>query len=98
MRWVVLLALAACGPPPQPAADGGPADARGADAMPPPFFGHIYAHSYQHLYAVDPDTLDVTLIGTFDWPSGPGSDMMTDIAVDKDDNIVGVSFGELWAI
>ena len=88
----------ACGPPPEPAADGGPADARGADAKPPPFFGHIYAHSYQKLYSVDPDTLDVTLIGTFDWPAGPGAELMTDIAVDQDNQIIGVTFGDLWAI
>lgn len=101
---VVLFALAsvaACGPPPQPQGDdagGGAPDARGADAKPPAFDGHVYVHSYQNLYAVDPETLDVSLIGTFDWPGGAGSELMTDIAVDKDNNIVGVTFGGLWAI
>jgi hypothetical protein len=63
-----------------------------------PFFGKVYANSYQNLYAVDPDTLAVTLIGAFGWPSGPEGDMMTDIAVDHLGNIVGISWGALYAV
>lgn len=60
--------------------------------------GSVYAHSYQHLYKVDPDSLAVTLIGTFGWPEGPDADLMTDIAVDRKGDIIGVSFGSLYAV
>ncbi len=59
----VALVTAACGPSVNTAADaGGDAstapDADPADARPPTFSGNIYAHSYQNLYKVDPDTLE----------------------------------------
>lgn len=104
MRIVAALSLAlvaaACGPGARGAVDadhGGAADAA-PDAGPPPFMGAVYAHSYQHLYAVDPDTLAVTLVGAFGWPLGYESELMTDIAVDADGKLVGISFGALYAI
>lgn len=99
---VLALGVVACGPNER----GQQADANGshADAPPPgidgvaPFFGAIYAHSYQHLYKVDPDTLEVTLIGAFDWPAGYEDELMTDIAVDADEHITGITFGNMWSI
>jgi hypothetical protein len=82
---------------PSGAADAPPLPDAGPDAG-IPFFGKVYAHSYQNLYGVDPDTLAVTLIGPFGWPTGPDSDMMTDIAVDHDGNIFGVSWGAVYAV
>jgi hypothetical protein len=58
----------------------------------------VYAHSYQKLFKVNPDTLEVTLIGEFGWPGGPETDLMTDIAVDRDGEITGVSFGAVYAV
>jgi hypothetical protein len=105
---LVCVALAACGPPDHASdddddtgdiVDGGLADAGGADAMPEPFFGKVYAHSFFNLYAVNPDTFDVALIGPFIWPVEVGTDeMMTDIAVDHDGNIIGISYGAVYAV
>jgi hypothetical protein len=60
------------------------------------FMGAVYAHSSTQLFKIDPDTLDVTLVAAFDWPSG--SDEMTDIALDKDANMVGISFDTVYAV
>src|SRR5437762_275687 len=104
MRAVALVlaggfTLAACGPNDRGTVDGNPNPVDAApDAGNPPFFGAIYAHSYQHLYKVDPDTLEVTLIGAFDWPAGYENELMTDIAVDADEHITGITFGSMWAI
>ncbi len=103
-RWVTIaLVLAtACGPPVHPDADARPEDVPDAvpepDSGPPPFTGNVYVHSYDNLYAVDPDTLAVTLIGPFVWPAGFEDEMMTDIAVDRDGEITGISFGAVYAV
>jgi hypothetical protein len=56
----------------------------------------VYAHSSSALYRVDPDTLKVTLVGNFGWPLLP--DQMTDIAIDKAGNMVGVSTSSVYAV
>ena len=56
----------------------------------------VYGHSATMLFTVDPDTLAVKPVANFVWPSGP--DEMTDIALDKDGNMVGISFGAVYAI
>jgi hypothetical protein len=96
---------AACGPPVQPEdnfdANVVPppdADPDEPDAGPPPFFGSVYVHSYDNLYAVDPETLEVMLIGPFLWPAGSEEELMTDIAIDRDGNITGISFGAVYAV
>lgn len=98
----ILVGAAACGPNDRQNADasGHPPDAAVPDSGDPPFFGAIYAHSYQHLYKVDPDspTLEVTLIGQFDWPAGYENELMTDLAVDSDEHITGITFGNMWQI
>lgn len=100
IAWLVAVS---CGPPVQPQDDfdAHPADVPDADrtdAAPPAFFGNVYVHSYQNLYAVDPESLEVMLIGPFGWPGGPEADMMTDIAVDGDGNITGISWGSVYAV
>lgn len=109
----LLLAVAAAGCGPSAGDDGQGEDAGVGDAFfpqldawhspdganpdaPVGFIGAVYAHSSSQLYKIDPDTLDVTLVGAFDWPSG--SDSMTDIALDKDANMVGVSFDVVYAV
>lgn len=96
----VLVGLtAACGPHGGSSDDDGvPAIDAGPDAGPAPFEGDVYAHSYQRLYRVDPDTLQVTLVGNFGWPEGFEQELMTDIAVDRDGHITGISFGAVYAI
>ncbi len=56
----------------------------------------VYAHSADMLFAVKPETLELTEVGPFAWPSEP--DQMTDIAVDANGNMVGVSFDRVYSI
>lgn len=79
------------------ASPGAPdADPSRPDSAPPPENAAVYAHSSSELYKVDPDTLDVTLVGSFGWPDG--ADSMTDIAIDKSGYMVGISFGKVYAV
>jgi hypothetical protein len=57
---------------------------------------YVYAHSSSTLYRVDPDTLAITMVGPFVWSSG--SDQMTDIAIDKNGQMLGVSFTSVYKI
>ncbi len=57
----------------------------------------IYAHSSSTLYTMDPTTLAVTIVAPFQWPPS-GVDQMTDVAVNKDGKLVGVSFFAVYAI
>ncbi len=56
----------------------------------------VYAHSGTNLYRVETSNLDVSLIGPFGTALGNAS--MTDIAVDKDDHMTGVSLGKIFDI
>lgn len=101
-RFLVPMVLSAigCGPPPRDQsvdAALGPGDSH-ADAYVEPFLGAVYANSLAKLYKVDPDTLQVTLVGPFVWPAGYEQELMTDIAVDKDENVVGISYGAVYSI
>jgi len=73
----------------------GSGGAGGAGGM--PFLGAVYAHSNDTLYQVNPDTLAVTMVGPFVWPGG-ASDLMTDIALDRNGNMIGVSFTVVYAV
>ena len=83
---------------------GGPDDAGGGaatspdfgppiDAGPLPLIASVYAHTAEDLYAVDPDTLAITFVGAFDC-----GDNITDIAVDADGGMVGVSLSSVFRI
>lgn len=110
LALLLIIAAAACGASVDqgPDGSGNPPGPDGstptADAAPPrpdgaPVFnGVIYAHSDQQLYSVNPDTLAVTLVGPFGWPAGTTFEQMTDIAVDKDGGIIGVSFGSVYRV
>lgn len=97
--------LVACGAPKR---DGdGFADAgKGFLDAPDPFqdaqigtngTSYVYAHTADELYKVDPETLELTLVGSFGWPGGiPGT--MTDLAIDRNANMIGVSFGAVYRV
>ena len=53
---------------------------------------YVYAHTAHELYKIDPDTLARTLVGKFGWPNN-SSDQMTDLAIDRNGNKIGVSIG-----
>lgn len=102
----LLVLTAACGPSANLGGDGGigadadptspDADPNRPDAAPPASLAAVYAHSSTALYKVDPDDLNVTLVGSFMWPNG--SDVMTDIAIDKDGLTIGISYGSVYRV
>ena len=54
----------------------------------------LYAHTGADLYRIDTETLDPVVIGPFE----TGGPALTDIAIDRDDNMYGVSATKLWSI
>lgn len=56
--------------------------------------GAIYAHTSSSLYQYDPQQSVVSTVGVFSFPNGGQS--MTDIAIDYEGHIFGVSFGNLY--
>lgn len=102
---IALASLVACGPNSNLGDGTGDADGGGADADPfrpdaaqPAANAAVYAHSASTLYRVDPDDLSVGTVGPFVWPANIISDSMTDIAIDKDGNMVGISFDRVYAV
>jgi hypothetical protein len=99
----LLVLLAACGPSVH---NGGPGDdSSGApDAAPqgngpdaaPIENAAVYAHTATTLFRVDPDTFAVTEVGDFGWPAG--SDTMTDLAIDKNGVMIGVSYDKVYRV
>lgn len=111
LRWSIL-ALVACGPVANDGADidagiepmidarvpntDANTDASTVDAAPPPENAFVFAHSETQLYRVDPETLNVKLVGAFQWPEG--ADSMTDIAIDRFGRMIGVSFDAVYEV
>lgn len=58
---------------------------------------YVYAHTASTLYRVDPDTLAVQMVGPFQW-NAVGSDQMTDIAVDKNGLMIGISYSRVYSV
>ena len=104
MRTIAIAALcAACGPAQRDGDNFGTSDASptdtGADTGRGSDTGgtvYVYAHTDSVLYRVDPDTLAITQIGPFVWSNG--SDTMTDIAIDKNGQMIGVSFSSVYHV
>ena len=106
MNGLVLVLLAACGPgdlrdastPPGGEGEGegewrggeGEGGADGADA--------VYAHSDSTLYRLDPQTLGVTQVAPFEWPDPQLPDVMTDLAINEDGLLVGISFTAVYTV
>jgi len=97
----VLLWSAACGPGARTGVDGDPgADGRVVDAGPQidslaPDFSKVYAHSGSELYRIDTLTLAPQLIGPL---TGLGTQSLTDLAIDGDDNMLGITLDKLYSI
>jgi hypothetical protein len=97
-------AAAACGPHRGSGDDDGGDDGGGADANTgpmtdaPPFVGEpaVYAHTASTLFKVDPDTLAISRVGDFQWSSG--FDQMTDIAIDAQGMMIGISFTSVYRV
>ncbi len=83
--------------------DGGLSDAAfdvadDAAVEPPTGPAAVYGHSASTLYKVDPESLDAIELGAFKAESGGSITDMTDIALDKDGVMYGVTFGALYRI
>lgn len=103
---LIPLALAACGPrftgddDDDDPIDAAVTDARiidgqggiDADETPP---SRVYAHSGQMLYRIDTDTNQAVAIGPF---TNLGTQSMTDIAVDRDERMIGVTLNKIFEI
>ena len=86
--------LAACGPSER---GGESVDAPGptADSPPPVDMSRVYAHSGGMLYRMDNLTLAAVPIGPM---TGIGTQSLTDLAIDKDDHMVGITLDKLYSI
>jgi len=58
---------------------------------------YVYAHTASTLYRVDPDTLSVQMVGAFQW-NAVGSDQMTDIAINKNGVMIGISYDRVYSV
>ncbi|MGE0549251.1 MAG: hypothetical protein AB7O24_15420 [Kofleriaceae bacterium] len=93
-----LAMLSACGPagrqdaPADGSVNDKPDADDGIDAAPFPTISRVYAHSGGTLYQLDSDTLVATPIGAM---SGLGTQSLTDLAIDKNDAMVGITFNKL---
>lgn len=70
--------------------DLGSGDVAGAG----PEIAEVFGHSGDTLYRLDPDTLEVEIVGPF---SGCTASII-DIALDAESNMYGTAFGSLWSI
>jgi hypothetical protein len=82
----------------QPQYDAGLTDGAAGDAITPVLTDKVYAHSADTLFEVDPNDLTVSVVGPFGWPTGYTTEQMTDIALDEDGYMVGVSFYHVFAV
>lgn len=94
-----------CGPIPNPYSDAARTDTDAgrpdayvplADARPPAELTAVYAHSATELYRVDPDTLAVTLVAPFSFVGQ--AENITDIALDKNGTMIGISVRSVYSI
>ncbi len=95
--FLAVAVLTACGPSNR---NDGAADApsqpdAGSDSGPPIDTSRVYAHSGQTLYQMNSLTLATTTIGSM---TGLGTQSLTDLAIDKNDRMVGVTLDKLYEI
>src|SRR5262245_47216109 len=88
-----LALLGACGPGGRDGNDK-PDASVGIDGTVPPA-SRVYAHSGNKLYQIDTTTLSPVEIGTM---NGLGTQSLTDLAIDKDDNFTGITLDKLYTI
>jgi hypothetical protein len=101
LSWSFVAAgLIACGPPSREGVntDGGGSnqpDGGGSGSGGNLDTSKVYAHTSTTLYRIDTTTFQAQLIGTM---TGLGNEALTDIAIDKNDHMVGVTFTKLYSI
>ncbi len=106
---LAVLVLTACSPNDRdnPASDGPSQSDTSLDGPPPVELSRVYAHDNRiaagggnpekpsKLYLLNSATLATTEIGPI---TGLGTQSLTDLAIDKDDNMVGVTLDKLFSI
>jgi len=100
LSWSLLAAgLIACGPPNRDGinvdASNQPHDGNGSGSGSNTDTSRVYAHTSTTLYRVDTATYQAEMVGAM---TGLGSDSLTDIAIDKNDHMVGVTQTKLYSI
>ena len=102
MRLVIgVIALSACGASVRPGTQDGPhgggsdSNGGGGDSA-NTGQASVYAHTADTLYRVDPDTFAITAVGPFGL-TGFG-EAMTDLGIDANGNLVGVSFSSVYSV
>jgi len=58
----------------------------------------VFAHTEGSLYEVDPASLAISLVAAFVWPAGTDIAKMTDIALDKNGRMIGVSRTTVYSV
>jgi hypothetical protein len=58
----------------------------------------VFAHTEGDLFAVDPETFAITPVAPFSWPAGTDTPKMTDIALDKQGRMIGVSKTTVYSV
>lgn len=58
----------------------------------------VYAHSSSELYSIDPRRLTVNRVGAFRWPSDGHDHRMTDIAVNAQDQMWGITYDAIYRV
>ncbi|MBA3540522.1 MAG: hypothetical protein H0T79_13010 [Deltaproteobacteria bacterium] len=79
-----------------PDAGGGGGDGQLGDGGGTQGTTYVFAHTASRLYRVDPDSLAIDDIGDFAFTTG--SDQITDIAINKSGEMLGISFGSVYRI
>ena len=96
--YLSLAGLVACGPSNR---DGNQPDASSPDAAPThdgsPAVdsSRVYAHSGSTLFRIDTQNLGTVQIGAM---TGLGTQSLTDLAIDKDDHMVGITLDKIYTI
>jgi len=91
------LLVTACGSPSRGPGDTTDAATTNQHDAPPNTgdLSRVYAHSGTTLYRIDTHTFAPQMIGNM---TGLGTQSLTDLAVDKDDHMVGITLDKLYAI
>jgi hypothetical protein len=100
MRLVsVVIALSACGASVRPGTSDGPhgggSDSSGGGGDGNTGQASVYAHTASSLYRVDPDTFAITKVGDFGFSV---LEEMTDLGIDANGALVGVSRTSVYAV
>jgi len=75
---------------------GGDGDGDPDGDPPPRRDGFVYAHSNRQLYRIATDTLEIEPVGSIRFSDG--INQMTDLAIDREGRMIGISFREVYSV